>query len=149
MSPEAFLDDSAGRSDIRDVVERFYAAIAAKDPDALATVIDGAFASDVVLEVPDSLPHGGITEGVERIKRTFAPAASPDVEVGISNLVVERIVETSKPDEDEVVVEISFDWTAPGASQPVSSGAAEWWTFRGMQVRRIKTFYWDTAALAT
>ena len=66
MSPETFVSAHSAVSDTRDAVERFYAAVRARDPKGIADLIDDWFAADVVVSEPDSLVYGGRYEGSMR-----------------------------------------------------------------------------------
>jgi ketosteroid isomerase-like protein len=44
------------------------------------------------------------------------------------------------------VAKAVFPWLAPGASEPISMSAIEWWTFRDGRVSEMVVSYWDTAA---
>lgn len=125
------------------VVERFYAAVAGRDADAIRAVLDDHLAQDVVFEWPPSLPYGGRVEGADRLRAMFSAMAGSAVKMGPDGLTVSSITASG----DQVAAEVSFVWYPPGKDEAVQSGAFELWTFAGNQVRSVRAFYWDTAAL--
>ncbi|MEV6985388.1 nuclear transport factor 2 family protein [Sphaerisporangium sp. NPDC051017] len=127
-----------------DVVHRFYAAVAAKDAEAIGRLIDELFAEDAVLTLPPSLPYGGQVSGARRLRRMFTGSASSTVKVGPVDL---RITSVTVGD-DRVAVELAFDWYAPGSDDPLATGAVEIWTFADGRVAAIDAYYRDTAACA-
>lgn len=150
MSPETFVSPHSAVSDMREAVERFYAAVRARDPQAIADLIDGWFATDVVVSEPESLVYGGRYEGIDPVRRLFAGSASPRSVLDGSQLIVEQIVESVAESDrlGHVFVAVSFPLTPPGADKPVSIRAVHWWIFRDLRVASIEAFYWDTAACA-
>jgi ketosteroid isomerase-like protein len=125
------------------VVERFYAAVAARDGDAIAAVVDDHFAEDVAFEWPPSLPYGGRVDGAHQLRKMFTAMAGSPAKVGPDGLSVTSLTAS----DDQVAAEVSFAWYPPGKDQFVQSGAFELWTFEGAEVRSVRAFYWDTAAL--
>lgn len=125
------------------VVERFYAAVAGRDVEAIGAVLDEHLAEDVVFEWPPSLPYGGRVQGADRLRAMFSAMAGSDVKVGPDALTVSSITAS----DDQVAAEVSFVWYPPGKDESVQSGAFELWTFEGTQVSSVRAFYWDTAAL--
>jgi ketosteroid isomerase-like protein len=143
-----YVPTYGGTSDLREVVERFYAAIGAADVAALSELIDAAFAPDVVVREPDSLVYGGTYEGIEQVKRAFSGIASPRSPLDASKLAVDQIIEavTESDRLGYVFAAISFPLRSPRASTEIPMRALEWWTFRDLHVARLEAFYWDTAA---
>jgi ketosteroid isomerase-like protein len=123
----------------RDQIEAFYAALFAKDSDAVAAMIGEHFAPDAVLHRPESLPGGGRTEGADRIARfmvgaTKMPAGGP---LDIGTMRIASIIDGG----DVVAVELAFPFAG------VDTGALEVWTLKDGRVTSIRAFYWDTAAM--
>lgn len=125
------------------VVERFYTAVSAADADALGTIVDAYFSDDAAIEWPPSLPYGGRVEGKARLRKIFVGTARSDAKAGPAALEVVSLTAAGAT----VAAELSFDWYPPGGTTPVPSAALELWTFDLGQVRAIRAFYWDTAAL--
>lgn len=125
------------------VVERFYAAVARRDAEAIGAVLDQHLADDVVFEWPPSLPYGGRVEGADRLRAMFSAMAGSDVKMGPDGLTLTSLTASG----DQVAAEVAFVWYPPGKDEAVQSGAFELWTFEGDQVRSVRAFYWDTAAL--
>ena len=148
MSPETSVSAHSGLSDTREAVERFYAAVRARDPEAIADLIDGWCAADVVVSEPDSLVYGGRYEGIDAVSRLFAGSASPRSVLDGSMLKVEQIVESVAESDrlGHVFVAVSFPLIPARADAPISVRAVHWWIFRDLQVASIEAFYWDTAA---
>jgi hypothetical protein len=148
LSPETSVSPHSGLSDTREAVERFYAAVRARDPEGIAELIDSWFAADVVVSEPDSLVYGGRYEGIDAVRRLFAGSASPRTVLDGSNLNVDQIVESVAESDrlGHVFVAVSFPLTPPGADAPIPIRAVHWWIFRDLQVASIEAFYWDTAA---
>ena len=148
MSPETFVSAHSAVSDTRDAVERFYAAVRARDPKGIADLIDDWFAADVVVSEPDSLVYGGRYEGIDAVRRLFAGSASPRSVLDGSNLKVDQIVESVAESDrlGHVFVAVSFPLTPTGADAPIPIRAVHWWIFRDLQVASIEAFYSDTAA---
>lgn len=105
---------------MRDVVEQFYGALARKDAAAVANLVDEHFDPEMTLRVPPSLPHGGTWKGAGVAKRIFTAAAAADAKVGATELRVERIAEMAVEGEDQVVVELGFDWIVPETGTPAT-----------------------------
>jgi hypothetical protein len=148
MTPETYISPIGAPSDPREVVERFYAAVSAKNVDAIVQLADDRFAPDVVVREPESLPYGGSYEGLEKVKRLFTGLASPRSPIDAEQMVIAEIMEAvSVADHlNHVVVAIRFPWTVPGAEEPLQTKALEWWTFTDLKVTEIQAFYWDTGA---
>ena len=117
MSPETSVSPHSGLSDTREAVERFYAAVRARDPQAIADLIDGWFAADVVVSEPGSLVYGGRYEGIDAIKRLFTGSASPRSVLDGSRLDVEQIVESVAESDrlGHMFVAVNFPLVPPGA----------------------------------
>jgi ketosteroid isomerase-like protein len=141
MSPEAMSADDT-KSDLRVIVEQFYDALVARDPEGVASAIDEHFAPDARLLRPGSLPGGGELAGAEKIKRLMgAVAGARSGPLDPATMRIERVLEDTHGDLDHVVVELSFPW----AGTPTR--ALEWWTVRDLKVLEIRAFYWDTAMM--
>lgn len=134
------MESSSAASRIA-VVETFYTAV--RSSGDVGSVIDEHFAADASVEWPASLPYGGRVDGAHRLSRMFAQMAVSDVKVGPDALDVVSITASG----DHVAAELAFDWFPPGKTTAIASGALELWTFAGDEVRSIRAFYWDTAAL--
>jgi ketosteroid isomerase-like protein len=143
MSPEAMTADSA-KSDLRLMVEQFYAALVAKDVEAVGAAIDDNFAEDARLVRPESLPGGGVVDGAARVKRLMtAVAGVRGAPLDAAEMRIEQVLEDTAGDLDHVVVELSFPW----AGTPTR--ALECWTVRDLKVIEIRAFYWDTAMMVS
>ena len=57
-------------------------------------------------------------------------------------ITIERMVEEG----DSIVAWATFPWLAPGASEPISMSAIEWFTFRDGRISEMMVSCWDTAA---
>lgn len=127
----------------RRVIDRFYAAVIAKDGEAIAAAIEDAFAPDAVMRISDSLPYGGVHAGREAIQGLLGKLARTRTPmVLVEKITVRRVLEQG----DEIAVEVEFPWIAPGAAEPIRMAAVEWFTFRDGQVVEMTVSYWDTAA---
>jgi ketosteroid isomerase-like protein len=146
--PETYYSGQTWSSDVREVVERFYDALRRGDTDAIDELVEERFAPDVVARQPESLPFGGVYEGIDAVKRLFAALGAPDAPVDVERLAVEEIIESvGEPDRvDHVVVAVSFPLPGAEVADPGRWHALEWWTFRELRVAELRTFYWDTAA---
>lgn len=125
------------------VVTTFYDAIAQGQPDRIRELAEMAFAEDIRVELPASLPYGGVVEGARRLSRMFQAMAGGLIEVGPSGLQMETLIDGG----DRVVAEVSFEYTRTGEAAPVRSRALELWTFQSGRAARIEAYYWDTAPL--
>lgn len=129
----------------RAVVDRFYAAVIAKDADAIDAAITDGFAQDAVLRLSDSLPYGGAHVGREAIARLLGQLAQTRTPmVLVEGIKIRRVIEQG----DEIAVDVEFPWIAPGAAEPIAMSAVEWFTFREGRVVDMSVGYWDTAAVA-
>lgn len=126
------------------LVERFYAAVAARDGAALTVIVDDHFVEDASIEWPASLPFGGRVEGSRVLRKIFAGMAAAESPVGPTGLRVRGVT----ADDTSVAAELVFTFVPPAGGAPVPSGAIERWCFDGAKVRTIRAYYWDTAALA-
>jgi ketosteroid isomerase-like protein len=127
----------------RAVLERYYSALRHKDADELRSSIEEGFAPDAVNRISDSLPYGGTHAGREVILEmltefvtTTTPIIPPE------QITIERMVEEG----DSIVAKAVFPWLAPGASEPISTSATEWFTFRDGRITEMVASYSDTAA---
>jgi hypothetical protein len=125
-----------------DTVTDFYAALAAADADAIASVIDTYFADEAAIEWPPSLPHGGRVEGSRRLRAIFTGIAKPGA-AGATNLKLVRAIGEG----DDVVAWLTFDWKLPGSDVGTPNEALELWRFSDGLVRDIRAYYWDHAAI--
>jgi ketosteroid isomerase-like protein len=143
MSPESMsVQGRDTKSDLRLMVDQFYDALRARDPDAVASAIDEHFAPDARLVRPESLPGGGELAGAKKIKRLMVAVAGADSgPFDPATMRIERVLEETHGDVDFVVVELSFPW----AGTPTR--ALECWTVRDLKVIEIRAFYWDTAMM--
>ncbi|MGW1403466.1 nuclear transport factor 2 family protein [Streptomyces sp. NPDC002405] len=129
----------------RDVIQRFYTAVAEEDAAGTTHLVDHAFAEDAVLTVPAPLPHGGVHEGRTRIARLFSAVATSGSALCPHDLRLIGVVQ----DEATAVARLAFGWVdGPGAG-PLPSRALELWQFRDGRVRSIDAYYWDTTALTS
>jgi hypothetical protein len=132
----------AEKSDIRLIVENFYDALRARDPQAVQDIVDEHFSADAILRRPESLPGGGVTEGAEKIKRFMSAAATMSGgPLDVSTLEVGEILEHAGEQCDHVIAEVRF------AAGDGAISALEWWTLRDLKVAEIKAYYWDTAGM--
>jgi ketosteroid isomerase-like protein len=142
MCPETMTTGGTGWSDLRSMVEEFYGALAARDVAGVERVIDANFADDVTLTRPESLPGGGTLEGADRVKRLMsAVAGAQGGPLDPAQLRIERVLESTGEDADDVGVELSFSWNGT----PTTS--FEWWVVRDLKVTEIRAYYWDTAMM--
>ncbi|WP_067671539.1 nuclear transport factor 2 family protein [Nocardia miyunensis] len=125
-----------------DVVREFYRAIAERDGDALARLVQHRFAPEASVTWPDSLPYGGTIAGARKLAKVFAGLASAPTPVGPSGTTLTDLVDGG----DRIAAQLEFDWHAPGSGQAVRSGALELWTFADGLVQELRAYYWDTAA---
>lgn len=125
------------------IVERFYAAVAGRDADALSALVDDHFVADASIEWPASLPYGGRVEGAAVLRKIFTGMAAAEKPVGPTDLRVGGVT----ADGASVVAELVFTFVPPTGGPSVDSGALERWSFDGEKVRTIRAYYWDTAAL--
>src|SRR5262245_28446469 len=115
----------------RAAIDRFYAAVIAKDADAIAAAIDDGFAEDAVMRISDSLPYGGPYAGRDTIQALLGQLARTRTPmVLVEQIKVLRVLEQG----DEIAVHVEFPWIAPGADQPIPMAAVEWFTFRDGRV---------------
>jgi len=127
----------------RRILDRFYAAVAAKGAEEIAAAINGGFASDAVMVVSASLPYGGVHEGRDAIHRLLATLARTRTPmVLVEHMRIRRMIEAG----DEIAVDVEFPWMALGATEPISMSAVEWFTFRNNKVVEMNVGYRDTAA---
>jgi ketosteroid isomerase-like protein len=145
--PETYYSGQTWASDVREVVERFYDALRREDAAALDELVDERFVPDVVVRQPDSLPFGGVHEGVEAVKRLFAALGGS---IDLPRLTIDEVIESVGESDrvDHVVVAVSFPATGADAAEPERWRALEWWTFEDLRVAAIRSFYWDPAAYA-
>jgi ketosteroid isomerase-like protein len=125
------------------VIDRFYAAVIAKDGDAIAAAIDDGFAEDAVMRISDSLPYGGAYSGrdaVQALLGKLVRTRTPMVLVEQINVL--RVLEQ----DNEIAVHVEFPWIAPDATEPIEMAAVEWFTFRDGRVVDMMVSYWDSAA---
>lgn len=127
-----------------EIVRIFYAAVAARDSDALRAAVVDHFADDAVLEFPASLPYGGRLESARTLARAFVGMATAPVPVGPQNLELTDVV----VDGDTVVARVTFDWFAAGVANGIPQSALEIWRFADGQVTDMAAYYWDSAACA-
>jgi ketosteroid isomerase-like protein len=127
----------------RQVVDRFYAAVIAKDGTAIQAAISDGFATDAVMHISDSLPYGGVYSGREAIQALLGKLARTRTPmVLVEKIAVRRMVEQG----EEIAVDVEFPWLAPGAAEPIHMAAVEWFTFRDGRIVEMTVSYWDTAA---
>ncbi|WP_327241848.1 nuclear transport factor 2 family protein [Streptomyces sp. NBC_01320] len=129
----------------RDVIQRFYKAVAEKDAAEITHLVNDAFAEDAVLTVPAPLPHGGVHEGRTRIARLFSAVATSGSALGPHNLRLIGVVQ----DEATAVARLAFEWVGAPEASPLPSRALELWQFRDDRVQSIDAYYWDTTALTS
>jgi ketosteroid isomerase-like protein len=135
---------AAGASANQAFVERFYSALNDKDADGVRTLIEEGFAPDAVNRISESMPYGGTTTGREAIVELFAAffTTTPPI-IPLEQITVERMVGEG----DTVAAWVEFPWFAPGtATNPIQTGATEWFTFRDGLVTEMVVSYNDTAA---
>lgn len=128
----------------RQVVDRFYAAVMAKDAHAIRAAIADGFAEDAVLRLSDSLPYGGAHIGRDAIQGLLAKlAATRTPMVLVEGITIRRVLEQG----DQIAVDVEFPWIAPGAAEAIPMSAVEWFTFRDGRIVDMAVGYWDTAAV--
>jgi ketosteroid isomerase-like protein len=125
-----------------DVVREFYRAIAERDGEALAQLVQQRFAPEATVVWPDSLPYGGTIAGSRKLAKVFAGLASAPSPAGPSGTTLTDLVDGG----DRLAAQLEFEWRAPGSETGVASGALELWTFADGRVQEIRAYYWDTAA---
>ena len=125
-----------------DVVRGFYAAITEHDPERLGELAATAFAEDIAVELPPSLPYGGRVQGAGRLRRMFQAMARGPAETGPRDLAVEAIVDGG----DRVTARLSFTYRRPDGTD-IATEALEEWTFEQGRAVAIRAYYRDTAAL--
>ena len=127
----------------RQVVDRFYAAVIAKDGAAIHAAIEDGFAPDAIMHISDSLPYGGVYAGREAIQILLGKLARTRTPmVLVEKIRVRRMLEQG----EEIAVDVEFPWLAPGAAEPVHMAAVEWFTFHAGRIVEMTVSYWDTAA---
>jgi ketosteroid isomerase-like protein len=124
-------------------LDRFYAAVIAKDGAAIHAAIEDGFAPDAVMRISDSLPYGGVYTGRDAIQALLGKLARTRTPmVLVEKINVRRVLEQG----DEIAVDVAFPWLAPGAAEPIPMAAVEWFTFRDGRIVEMLVSYWDTAA---
>jgi ketosteroid isomerase-like protein len=147
--PETYLSGQTWSSDVRELVERFYDALRRGDGDAIDELVDERFAPSAIARQPESLPFGGVHEGIAAVKRLLAALGAVESPIDPSGLVVAEIIESVGESDrlDHVVVALSMPMRATEAGDAGAMPVLEWWTFEDLRVAEIRTFYWDTARL--
>lgn len=123
-------------------VAALYSAISAGHADRVAELAAIAFADDIWVEMPASLPYGGRIQGARRLGRMFQSMAAEPGPLGPRNLRLDRVVDGGNC----VAARISFDYVT-GSGMTIAGGAIEEWTFREDLAQEIRAYYADTAAL--
>jgi hypothetical protein len=143
IAPETYFASQPWTSDVREVVERFYAAASSRDQVAIAELIDERFDPAAVVREPEWQPFGGVYEGAQAIKALYAELCSSASSIDFGQLTVEEVIEAvSESDKiDHIVVSFSFP-----TSSAERGHALQWWTFKNLRVAEVRTFYWGTAA---
>ena len=138
--PETYFGPQTWSSDVREVVERFYAALRDRELAALGELIDDRFAPGVVVREPESLPLGGSHRGPIAVKQLLAKLVATDSPVDVARLSVEEIIESVRESDqlDHVVVALTVPWRERNAAP-----ALAWWMFEDLRVAEIRTFHWD------
>jgi ketosteroid isomerase-like protein len=129
-----------------DVVRKVYAAFNSCDPARIATMAAECFADDIVVREPESLPWGGVYEGLDIVTAMTVGISSPESPIVAAQIVVQQLI-TAEPEPDgtaQVVAVVSFPWRGP--LQVIPMRALEWFTVRAGKVAEIQVFLWDTAA---
>jgi hypothetical protein len=127
----------------RQTIDRFYAAVIAKDGDAIHEAIEDGFAPDAVMRISDSLPYGGAYTGREAIQALLGKLARTRTPmVLVEQIRVRRVIEQ----DNEIAVDVDFPWMAPAAAEPIPMAAVEWFSFRDGRVVDMLVSYRDTAA---
>ena len=145
VSPETYLGAQAWTSDVREVVDRFYAGLREGDRAALDELVGERFSSSVVVREPPTSPVRGDYEGPAEVARWLSALLDSGPADALEALAVGEVIESvGDPDYiDHIVVELTI---------PLSSGtesrALAWWRFANLRVAEVRTFYWDLGANA-
>jgi ketosteroid isomerase-like protein len=119
--------------------ERFLAALAAGDFDAVGAMLD----PDFVLEEAAGLPYAGTYRGVDGWR-----ALSKAI-VATWGGFRARILEVPGEGADTLVVRLAISGRSRKTGTPFESTVLELWRFRDGRLREIVPYYWDTHHLAT
>jgi len=110
-----------------------YAALARGDEEGFYST----FSPDVVMHEAESLPYGGVYQGIEGLKRGVANMFAAWREMKYS---VEEITAGG----DLVFVYLHVRGTAPDTGESLVFPVAELWRFRNGQAIEFRPIYWDT-----
>lgn len=119
--------------------ERFLAALAAGDFDAVGAMLD----PDFLLEEAAGLPYAGTYRGVDGWR-----ALSKAI-VATWGGFRARILEFPGETADTLVVRLAISGRSRKTGTPFESTVLELWRFRDGRLREIVPYYWDTHHLAT
>jgi uncharacterized protein len=134
----------SSRAERRAAVEAIYATFVAKDLARVRATTKRYFAPDIVIREPESLPYGGVYEGLDAATALFSGLVDPQSPVDAAHLRIDALI--ASEDDPHVVGAVSFPWQPPGAGEALAMRALEWWTFRDLEVAEIQVFLWDSAA---
>jgi hypothetical protein len=140
------MDETQQRSMAEDTVRAVYRAFGSGAPEAIAAMAAEYFGEGIVIREAESLPWGGVYEGLETASAMAAGISSPQSPIVAAELIIERLI-TGSADADgavQVVAVTSFPWRGAGGTIPMR--AMEWFTVRAGKVEEIQIFLWDTSA---
>ncbi|AEF38617.1 4Fe-4S domain-containing protein [Hoyosella subflava] len=129
----------------QDIVRAVYSAFNSLDPDIIEETARTYFADTVVVREAESLPWGGIYEGIETVAAMTKGLASPASPVDAANLHIDHlhVGATSSDNTTHVLAAVSFPWRG---AVTIPMKALEWFTVRDDKVVEIQVYLWDTAA---
>jgi hypothetical protein len=129
-----------------EVVREIYAAFNSADAVIISTMAQKYFDDNVVVREAESLPWGGVYQGLDTVAAMTAGIASPASPIDAARLRVEQLIASqSEPSGTaQVVAVVSFPWR--GVQTTIPMRALEWFTLRSGKVIEIQVFLWDTAA---
>ena len=129
-----------------EVVRVVYAAFNSADSAKISAMAQDYFADEVIVREAESLPWGGVYEGLDTVAAMTAGIASAESPIDAARLQIEQLI-AGRPDPSgttQVVAVVSFPWRGPRTTIPMR--ALEWFTVRSGKVVEIQVFLWDTAA---
>ncbi|RYH65391.1 MAG: hypothetical protein EON54_05870 [Alcaligenaceae bacterium] len=129
----------------RDIVREVYEAFTTADPETIERVARKHFADDVIVREAESLPWGGVYEGLETNAELSKGIASAESPIDAANLRVDQlhVTSTTSDGDTHVIAAVSFPWRG---AVTIPMRALEWFTIRHGKVVEIQVFLWDTAA---
>ncbi len=131
-----------------DVIREVYAAFKSLDPSVIEEMCTTHYAPDVVLREAQSLPWGGVYNGLVAVRDLTLGICNPQNPIDASKLEVLELFHGANEarEVEHVVAAVSFPWKV-GDSEPVLMRAMEWFTLnKELKVIELQVFMWDTAA---